>query len=89
MPNTPIFYATKYLGIQIDRYLTLEKHVDAVIKKVSHAVGLQKRFKNCIPPHLLKNVYASIVELHLRYCSSAVERNWINCKNGKAGLLES
>ena len=66
------------LGIQIDRHLTWKKHVDAAIKKVFRAVGLLKHVKNFLPQHLLKNLYVSIVEPPLRYCSSV----W-GCCGGK------
>ena len=72
MHNTPILTVedTKYLGIQIDRHLTWKKHVDAVIKKVSRAVGLLKHIKNFLSQHLLRNLYVSIVEPRLGYCST-------------------
>ena len=54
MQNTPILTVedTKYLEIQIDRHPTWKKHVDAVIKKVSRAIGLLKHAKNFLPQHL-------------------------------------
>ena len=69
---TPILTVvdTKYLEIQIDRHLTWKKHVDTVIKKVSREVSLLKHVKNFLPQHLLRNLCVSIVEPHLRYCSS-------------------
>ena len=72
LQNAPILTVehARYLGIQIERHLTWNKHVDAVIKKVSRAVGLLKHVKNFLPQHVLKNLYVSIVEPHLRYCSS-------------------
>ena len=69
MQNTPLLNVedTNYLGIQIDKHLTWKKHVDAVIKKVSRVIGLLKHAKKVLPQHLLKNLYVSIVEHHLRY----------------------
>ena len=62
MQNTPILNVedTKYLGIQMDRHLIWEVHVDAVIKKVSRAIGLLKHVTNFLPQHLLKNIYVSM-----------------------------
>ena len=72
LQNTPILKVgdTKYLGIQIDKHLTWKKHVDAVIRNFSRAIGLLKHVKNFLPHHLLEYPYVSIVEPHLRYCSS-------------------
>ena len=66
---------TKYLGIQIDRHLTWKKHVDVVIKKVSRAIALLKHVNNFLPQHLLKNLYVTIVQPPLIYCSSV----WAYC----------
>ena len=70
--NTPILTVkdTKYLGIQIYRHLPWKRHVDALIKKVLRAIGLLKHVKDVLPQHLLKYLYVSIVEPHLRNCSS-------------------
>ena len=86
MQNTPILNVedTKYLEIQIDRHVTWKKRVDAVIKKVSHAIGLLKHVKNSLPRHLLKNLYASTVEPHLRYCSSV----WGCCSGTELDKLQ-
>ena len=37
--NIPNVKETKYLGLQIDRYLTWKKHVDTITRKVSRAIG--------------------------------------------------
>ena len=86
MQNTPILNVedTKYLGIQIDWNVTWKKHADAVIKKVSRAIGLLKHVKNFLPRHLLKNLYVSIVEPHLRYCSSV----WGCCSGTEIDKLQ-
>ena len=81
MQNTPILNAedAKYFRIQIDRHLTLKKHVDAVIKKVSRAISLLKHVKNFLPQHLLKNLCVSIVEPYSgtvpQVGAAAVKRN--------------
>ena len=47
---------TKYLGLQIDRHLTWTKHVDAISRKVSRALGVLKHAKKFLPQNILKNL---------------------------------
>ena len=44
--NIPNVKETKYLGLQIDRYLTWKKHVDTITRKVSRAIGSIEARKN-------------------------------------------
>ena len=68
--NTQNVKETKYLGLQIDRHLTWKKHVDAISRKISHALGILKHAKQFLQQNNLKNLYISIIEPHFRYCSS-------------------
>ena len=61
---------TKYLGLQIDRHLTWKKHVDIISRYVSRAIGVLKNATQLLPQYILKNLYMSIIEPHIRYCSS-------------------
>ena len=45
-------------------------HVDTISRKVSRAVGELKHEKRFLQQNILKSLYVSIVESHLRYCSS-------------------
>ena len=47
---------TKYLGLQIDRYLTWKKHVDTITRKVSRAIGVLKHAKQSLPLKYLEKL---------------------------------
>ena len=61
----------KYLGVQIDRHLSLDEHIRFVRSKVSRAIGFLKFAKKLLPQNTLCKIYRGIVEPHLRYCCSA------------------
>ena len=59
---------TKYLGVQVDQYMSWENHITHVIKKISRVLGMIRRAKNFLPLTTLKTMYKSIVEPYFRFC---------------------
>ena len=68
----------KYLGVQIDRHLSLDEHIHFVRSKVSRAIGFLKYAKKLLPQDTLCKMYRGIVEPHLCYCCSV----WGACGGG-------
>ena len=79
----------KYLGIILDHKLKWQNHIEYLCIKLSRAAGMIYKLKNVAPKSVIKMVYYSIVDTHLRYGitsfgsakSTALERlNSIHCK---------
>ena len=74
----------KYLGVQIDRYLSWNEHIHYVRSKVSRAIGFLKYAKKLLPQDTLCKMYRGIVEPHLRYCCSV----WGACGGTRLQVLQ-
>ena len=61
----------KYLGVEIDRKLSLNKHISAITGKGSRALGFIRRNLHNCPEEVEKQAYYSLVRPHLEYASSA------------------
>ena len=79
----------KYLGIIFDNKLKWQNHIERLCIKLSKAAGMIYKLKNVAPKSVVKLVYYSIVDTHLRYGitsygsakSTTLERlNSIHCK---------
>ena len=57
----------KYLGIIFDNKLNWQTHIDSLCVKLSRAAGVIYKLKRVAPKSVLKMVYYSIVDSHLRY----------------------
>lgn len=62
--------SSKFLGVVLDEKLTFKNHVVFVTKKVSKLIGIFHRLKYFFPPHILKQLYFSLMQPHLSYCIS-------------------
>ena len=58
---------TKYLGILMDQHLSWDQHLKMLKQKLSRANGLLAKVHYCLSPNLLRTIYFSIFESHLRY----------------------
>ena len=74
----------KYLGVQVDSQLNLDKHVDTIKTKANRALGLIKYSKIYFPSDVLNKMYRGIVEPQLSYCCSV----WGCCSNSKINILQ-
>ena len=59
----------KSLGLTIDAQLSWSKHVDAISKKVSSAIGALKRVRPFIPTDVAIQIYNALILPHFDYCS--------------------
>ena len=57
----------KYLGIIFDNKLNWQNHIESLCVKLSKAAGVIYKLKRVAPKGVLKMVYYSIVDTHLRY----------------------
>ena len=57
----------KYLGIIFDNKLKWQDHIESLCVKLSKAAGMIYKLKPVAPKSVLKMVYYSIVDSHLRY----------------------
>ena len=63
---TPITH-TRYLGILRDQHLSWDQHLKMLKQKLSRANGLLAKVRYYLSPKLLRTLYFSIFESHLRY----------------------
>ena len=59
---------SKCLGVEIDEFLTWDTHI-ASVSKVSSGISIMRKIKPFIPISSLLNIYQSIAEPYLDYCS--------------------
>lgn len=61
----------KYLGVYIDRHLKWDYHIDYVVRKMRSLLHQFHYLKTLVSKDLLKTIYHSLVESHIRYCVAA------------------
>ena len=59
--------AVKYLGITIDNKLNFEEHINALATKISRSLGVLCKLRHILPKSALRNLYHSMIHLHLLY----------------------
>ena len=79
-----IVQTTKYLGLQIERFLDWKKQIKAVSTQVSRAVRFLKYTKSFLPKASLKTLYMGVIEPHFRYCRSV----WGCCGSTEISKLQ-
>ena len=57
----------KYLGVEVDKHLSFNQHVDRICKKVNRGTGLLWRMRSFISQDLAKYLYKSLIEPHFTY----------------------
>ena len=60
----------RYLGIEVDQFLSWEGHISALIKKISSGIGVLRHGKRYVPLTTVQSMYKSIIEPHFRFCCS-------------------
>ena len=58
---------TKYLGVLIDKHLLLNDHIKILKQKLNKANGILGKLRHHLPSDILKRVYYSLFDTHLRY----------------------
>ena len=61
-------HVTKALEVQIDEYLSWDKHIDHISKKISAGISALKRIKEFTDQDTLKSVYYGLLQPHFDYC---------------------
>ena len=67
--------SVKYLGIKIDANLNWKDHQNFIAMKLNKANAILLKLKNFVNSSILKNIYFSIFESHLNYCSIIWSQN--------------
>ena len=75
---------TKYLGIEVDQFLSWDEHITALIKKISRGIGMLRYGKKYLPLTTVQSMYRSIIEPHFRFCCSV----WGVCSGTSLNKLQ-
>ena len=59
---------TKALGVCIDEFLSWDKHIDKIAKKVSSGIGAIRKLKSCVDRNALICAYNALILPHFDYC---------------------
>ena len=57
----------KYLGVELDRYLNFEQHMNKICSKVNERTGLLWRIRSFINTSLASELYTSLIEPYFLY----------------------
>ena len=61
--------STKFLGVHIDQHLKWTSHITEITKKVAKNLGIIRRISYLLPPHILTNLYFTLIYPYLNYCN--------------------
>lgn len=75
---------TKTLGVMVDEYITWDKHIDQITRKVSKGIGLLRRSKDLVNKKSLNSIYKVLILPHFDYCALV----WDNCSITLQNKLE-
>jgi hypothetical protein len=64
--------AYKTLGVYFDETLSLNRHVEALVTKLSRALYMLSRVRNILPAKALKSIYYALFHSHLLYCPTVI-----------------
>ena len=59
----------KFLGVELDADLKFNTHANNVSKKISKSTGIIRKLFEFLPTPTLRNIYFSMVDPYLNYCS--------------------
>ena len=65
--NVCIVENIKYLGVIVDKHLSWDEQISAVMKKVSRRLGMLRFSKKYLPIVTVQKMYRSLVEPYFRY----------------------
>ena len=60
---------SKVLGVEIDQFLSWDKHVDSIAKKLTSGIGAIRRIREFVDSETLVAIHNAIVQPHFNYCS--------------------
>ena len=58
---------TKYLGVLLDEHLLFKDQINTLKQKLNRANGILAKLRHHLPSDILKTVYYSLFDTHLRY----------------------
>ena len=69
--NEPLEHVSsvRFLGVELDENLKFNLHINNISQKISKNTGMIRKIKEFIPNDTLINLYHSLVEPYLYYCS--------------------
>ena len=59
---------TKYLGLQVDQYLSWDQHILLITKQISKVIGMLQYVKQYLPLKIIQTMYTSLIEPYFKYC---------------------
>ena len=65
----PQVTSSKFLGVHIDQHLKWNTHILEITKKISKNIGIIRRIAYLLPPHILNNLYFTLIYPYLTYCN--------------------
>ena len=69
---------TKALGVCIDEFLSWDKHIDKISKKVSSGIGAIRKLKSCVDRNTLICAYNALILPHFDYCCKVRDTIGVN-----------
>ncbi len=60
---------SRVLGVEIDEYLSWNKHIENVVKKITSGIGSMRRIRDFVDRETLSTIYNALVRPHFDYCS--------------------
>jgi hypothetical protein len=64
--------AYKTLGVYFDETLSLNRHVEVLVAKLSRAIYMLSRVRNVLPANALMSIYIALFHSHLLYCPTVI-----------------
>ena len=58
---------TKYLGVLLDEHFLFKDHINTLKQKLNRANGILAKMRHHLPSDILKTLYYSLFDTHLRY----------------------
>ena len=58
------------MGLNVDKYLTWEKHISSICQKIAGKVNILKKIKHFLPFHVRKIFYNAYILPHFDFCCS-------------------
>jgi hypothetical protein len=60
---------TKFLGVILSDDLRWNKHVNAIVHKISKTIGIISKVRHLLPRHSTRTLYLTLVEPYINYCN--------------------
>ena len=57
-----------YLGVNLDKHLTLQKHLEAMYKKCSGQLKLLAKIRYLLSPNIAESIYNAVILPRILYC---------------------